>query len=141
MAFTGRFLRPIRASLSALSSPSSSSSSSCTRNLFNGNYEQLRTWVKVLEPVLQGHVSRFQKEIERGKHIWHFSCNWITEPLAPSHICYRWSERASTGLVGCFRPPGRRPIHLPGFCKEILAACIASYDCGDELGPSFYSCA
>ncbi|KAI3976248.1 hypothetical protein MKX01_021790 [Papaver californicum] len=72
MAFAVRFLQPIRASLSLLSTPSSSISS--TRKLFNGNYELLKRLVKGLEPVLQGNASRFQYNISiQRKCVQNFS--------------------------------------------------------------------
>ncbi|KAF8378258.1 hypothetical protein HHK36_029597 [Tetracentron sinense] len=61
MAYAGRFLHPIRASLSAVSSPYSYMSHS--RNQFYGKYEQLRSWVKGLEPVLLDRASRFQYKL------------------------------------------------------------------------------
>ncbi|XP_012081262.1 uncharacterized protein LOC105641318 isoform X3 [Jatropha curcas] len=62
MAYTGKFLNPIRQSFSSISYFYSSSSISRTKTckLFNSKFELVRAWMKQLEPSIQCRCSNFQ---------------------------------------------------------------------------------
>ncbi|KDP45320.1 hypothetical protein JCGZ_09569 [Jatropha curcas] len=59
MAYTGKFLNPIRQSFSSISYFYSSSSISRTKT-FNSKFELVRAWMKQLEPSIQCRCSNFQ---------------------------------------------------------------------------------
>eukprot|EP00262_Sarcandra_glabra_P005960 TRINITY_DN17920_c0_g1_i1.p1 TRINITY_DN17920_c0_g1~~TRINITY_DN17920_c0_g1_i1.p1 ORF type:complete len:296 (-),score=43.46 TRINITY_DN17920_c0_g1_i1:514-1362(-) len=64
-----RFILPIRASLNSFSLPNSSLSHS--RYPFFGKYDQLKTWVKGFEPLIQTQRSRFQYMLNMERKCMH----------------------------------------------------------------------